>query len=98
MQSSITTSIDTDLCIGCGLCVEVCPARTISMQDGKAVVTGTYSMGCGHCEAVCPVHAIRVEALELPFTLNRIAVDDRWLPHGEYDTAQLVRLRNNRTS
>ena len=98
MQSPITTSIDTDLCIGCGLCVEVCPARTISMQDGKAVVTGTYSMGCGHCEAVCPVHAIRVEALEHPFTLKRIAVDDRWLPHGEYDTAQLVRLLRSRRS
>jgi len=65
---------------------------------GKAVVTGTYSMGCGHCEAVCPVDAIRVEALEHPFTLSFSAVDDRWLPHGEYDTAQLVRLMRSRRS
>jgi nitroreductase len=55
MQNSVTTSIDPDSCIGCGLCVEVCPAKTLSMHDGKAVVSGRYSMGCGHCEAVCPV-------------------------------------------
>ncbi len=98
MQNSVTTSIDPDSCIGCGLCVEVCPAKTLSMHDGKAVVTGTHSMGCGHCEAVCPVDAIRVEALEHPFTLSSSAVDDRWLPHGEYDTAQLVRLMRSRRS
>jgi len=98
MQNSVTTSIDPDSCIGCGLCVEVCPAKTISMQDGKAVVTGTYSMGCGHCEAVCPVGAIRVQALEHPFILSSAAVDDRWLPHGEYDSGQLVRLMLSRRS
>ena len=55
-------------------------------------------MGCGHCESVCPVNAIRVEALEHPFTLSFSAVDDRWLPHGEYDTGQLVRLMRSRRS
>ncbi len=95
---SVTTTIDPDFCMGCGLCVQVCPARTISMQDGKAVVTGTYSMGCGHCEAICPVDAIRVEALEHPFTLSAAEVDDRWLPHGEHDTGQLVRLMRSRRS
>jgi nitroreductase/NAD-dependent dihydropyrimidine dehydrogenase PreA subunit len=98
MQNSVTTSIDPNLCIGCGICVEVCPAKTLSMRDGKALVTGTYSMGCGHCESVCPVNAIRVEALEHPFTLSFSAVDDRWLPHGEYDTGQLVRLMRSRRS
>ena len=98
MQNSVTTSIDPDLCIGCGLCVEVCPAKTLTMQDGKALVSGTYSMGCGHCEAVCPVNAIRVEGLEHPFDLSSVAVDNRWVPHGEYDTAQLVRLMRSRRS
>ncbi len=99
MQNSVTTiSVDPDLCIGCGLCVEVCPARTLSMQDGKALVTGAYSMACGHCEAVCPVNAIRVAALEHPFMLVNIAVDNQWLPHGKYDTAQLVRLMRSRRS
>lgn len=98
MHNTVTTSIDPETCIGCGLCIEVCPAQTISLHDGKAVITGTYSMGCGHCEAVCPVGAIRVAALEHPFTLSAAAVDDRWLPHGQYDTTQLVRLMRSRRS
>ena len=98
MQASVTTTIDQDLCNGCGLCVKVCPAKTISMQDGKAVVTGTYSMGCGHCEAVCPTGAVRVNALEAPFTLSTTRVDDRWLPFGEYNTDELVRLMRSRRS
>ena len=98
MQKPVTTSIDQDLCIGCGLCVEVCPAETLSMRDGKAVVTGTYSMACGHCEAVCPVDAVKVAELEHPFILNFSEVDDRWLAHGEYNTAQLVRLMRSRRS
>ncbi len=98
MQNSVTTSIDAESCIGCGLCVAVCPAGTISMQDGKAVVTGTHSLACGHCEAVCPASAIRVEVLERPFTLATVAVDDRWLGHGEFDPALLVRLMRSRRS
>ncbi len=98
MHNTVTTTIDPDACVGCGLCIEVCPAKTISMQDGKAVVTGTYSMGCGHCEAVCPVSAISVAALEHPFTLSSAPVDNDWLPHGAYDTGQLVRLMRSRRS
>ena len=98
VQSSVTTTIDSAACIGCGLCIEVCPAGTLSLHDGKAEVTGAYSMGCGHCEAVCPVGAIRVESLEHPFRLSCAPVDDRWLPHGGYDTGQLVRLMRSRRS
>lgn len=98
MNSIVTTKIDPDACIGCGGCVDVCPAGTISMQDGRGVVTGTYSMACGHCEAVCPVGAVTVAALEHPFFLASARVDDRWLPHGDYDTEQLVRLMRSRRS
>ncbi len=98
MNSTVTTRIDPDACIGCGRCVDVCPAGTISMQEGRGVVTGTYSMNCGHCEAVCPAEAVTVASLEHPFFLSSAAVDDRWLPHGEYDTGQLVRLMRSRRS
>ncbi|MEI7448988.1 MAG: 4Fe-4S binding protein [Desulfomonile sp.] len=32
MFKKVTTTIDKDLCTGCSLCVEVCPARTLSMH------------------------------------------------------------------
>ena len=98
MQPSVTTTIDRDLCNGCGLCVRVCPAKTLSMEDGKAVVSGSYSMACGHCEAVCPQGAIRVTALDNPFLLATVEVDNRWLPFGDDDTGQLVRLMRSRRS
>jgi nitroreductase/NAD-dependent dihydropyrimidine dehydrogenase PreA subunit len=98
MQKPVTTIIDQDSCNGCGLCVQVCPSKTITMLNGKAVVTGTYSIACGHCEAVCPVDAIRVEALEHPFALASATFDPRWLPHGEFDAGQLVRLMLSRRS
>jgi len=98
MQKSVTTIIDQDACVGCGLCVRVCPAETITMVNGKAVVTGTYSLACGHCEAVCPVDAIRVEALEHPFTLSSASFDPGWLEPGACDTGELVRLMLSRRS
>ena len=98
MQKPVTTIIDQEACVGCGLCVAVCPAKTITMINGKAVVTGTYSLACGHCEAVCPVDAIRVEALEHPYILASSSFDSNWLEPGACDTGQLVRLMLSRRS
>ena len=44
-------------CVGCGLCVQDCPMRNLSVADGKAKVRGNC-MECGHCFAVCPSHAV----------------------------------------
>ena len=93
INRSVSTIIDKDLCIGCGLCVKVCPLTTISMQDGKAVVTGKESLSCGHCAAACPEDAIRVMGIdEFPLSFSTFKEDQRWLKHGDFDTAQLVRL------
>jgi nitroreductase/Pyruvate/2-oxoacid:ferredoxin oxidoreductase delta subunit len=99
LDRAVSTVIEADKCIGCGLCVEVCPSETISMQGGKAVVTGDQSLSCGHCAAVCPVDAITVQAIDPEG--SRFATFDadlRWLPHGEFDTVQLVRLMASRRS
>jgi nitroreductase len=76
----------------------VCPNNTISLLDGKAIVTGASSISCGHCEAVCPTDAIRVEALEHPFSLATVSFNHGWLMHGACDTGELVRLMLSRRS
>ena len=99
IDRSITTIIDKELCIGCGLCVKVCPMDTISMQNGKAVVTGKESLSCGHCAAVCPEGAIRVKATEESIlSYSTFKEDEKWLKHGDFDTRQLVRLMRSRRS
>jgi nitroreductase/NAD-dependent dihydropyrimidine dehydrogenase PreA subunit len=91
--------IDRELCSGCGLCVTVCPTGTISLREGKAVVSGEESILCGHCEAVCPQGAIRVTAIDGEMSRYRtFTANTRWLPHGKYDTSALVQLMASRRS
>jgi nitroreductase len=77
----------------------VCPSRTLSLQDGKAVVTGDRSLGCGHCAAVCPVEAVRVGALDPGgLRFNTFTCRGEWLPYGGCDPGELVRLMASRRS
>ena len=99
IDRGVTTHIDQEKCIGCELCVKVCPSQTISMQADKAHVTGDRSLQCGHCAAVCPVDAVRVDAIdEKSLAFNSFDLENDWLPHGEFDTSGLVQLMASRRS
>lgn len=54
--------METHICTGCGLCVQVCPNGSIRLEQGQAVFSGHNCIDCGHCVAVCP-HA----ALDHPY-------------------------------
>ncbi len=56
-------TINSDLCEGCGECVNVCPVGIITLEDGKASVTGDMAecLGCESCVSVCAQGAITVQ-------------------------------------
>ena len=61
--------IDTDLCIGCGSCVEHCPLDTLRMNpEGKAYIAYPEDCHtCYLCEQSCPAGAVTVHPFKKPF-------------------------------
>jgi heterodisulfide reductase subunit A len=57
----IVSSIDTEICSGCGTCIAICPFNAISKdENGLAKVTEVLCKGCGTCSASCPEKAATI--------------------------------------
>jgi heterodisulfide reductase subunit A-like polyferredoxin len=56
----IVSSVDEELCFGCGICVLNCPYNAVELEEEtqKAKVVSALCKGCGVCGATCPKHAI----------------------------------------
>lgn len=52
--------VNSEKCIGCGMCVKDCPAHNIELKGNKANICTDECIMCGHCEAVCPKEAITI--------------------------------------
>ena len=53
--------IDSDLCIGCGACIDRCQVDAILDRDGVSVVQVEKCIGCGLCVTGCPESAAILE-------------------------------------
>jgi len=62
LAEAIASDVDTDSCVGCGICATLCPYSAITVERGpkgmKAKVIKAACKGCGACGAGCPEKAI----------------------------------------
>jgi len=58
-----TLKLEQEKCIGCGLCVTVCPQAVFTIEDNLTwIIALDNCMECGACVRNCPVAALSVNA------------------------------------
>lgn len=62
LKNVSTLKFNQDKCVGCGMCVEVCPHNVFIVKENKAAIVNKDScMECGACAKNCPFNAIEVK-------------------------------------
>ncbi len=59
LTEGITASVDEDICVGCGVCVPMCPYQALSIENGKLKIIKALCKGCGTCIVTCPTGAVQ---------------------------------------
>lgn len=59
------------LCVGCGKCAEICPAKAITIAEKKAVIAREKCIRCFCCQEFCPKGAMQVHRPLPARILNR---------------------------
>jgi len=63
LHDTVSLTINEELCIGCEMCIAVCPHDVFSIEGKKAKIADKDAcMECGHAGPIAPW---------MPFTLNR---------------------------
>jgi NAD-dependent dihydropyrimidine dehydrogenase PreA subunit len=63
LKDVVTLKLDVQKCVGCGMCLVVCPHAVLSPDNGRVRVENRDAcMECGACAQNCPTHALRVNA------------------------------------
>ena len=85
MNSVFEAIIDSELCIGCGTCIDRCPVNAILVKD-IAEIDRDRCLGCGLCASVCSEEAISL--------LPRVDLEE---PYGRIiELAQAIIERKNK--
>lgn len=59
----VTLAAQPELCVGCGLCTQVCARGVLEMAEGKVrVARRDHCIECGACSTNCPAGALTVRA------------------------------------
>lgn len=62
LKNVATLKLDREKCIGCGVCLAVCPHEVFVIEERKARIADLDAcMECGACAKNCPVEALSVK-------------------------------------
>jgi ferredoxin len=62
LRGVTTLRVNEDRCIGCGMCLSVCPHNVFALENGKIKIGEQDAcMECGACAQNCPVAALSVK-------------------------------------
>ncbi len=63
LKDVVTLKLHHDKCVGCGMCLLVCPHDVFNLAHGKVEIRDRDAcMECGACVQNCPVSALQVQA------------------------------------
>jgi ferredoxin len=63
LKDVTTLKVFEEKCVGCGMCMTVCPHEVLNLPNGKVqIVNRDACMECGACAQNCPTNAIAVKA------------------------------------
>ena len=63
LKDVVTLDLNQEKCVGCGMCILVCPHDVLRLNNGTALVRNRDAcMECGACATNCPAEAISVRA------------------------------------
>jgi len=63
LKDVVSLELDKEKCVGCGMCILVCPHAVLDLNNGTALIQNRDAcMECGACKTNCPAEAIKVDA------------------------------------
>lgn len=63
LRDVVTLRLDQEKCVGCGMCLLVCPHAVLSLTNGKIeILNRDACMECGACAQNCPAEALDVRS------------------------------------
>ena len=63
LKDVVTLKLDEEKCMGCGMCLSVCPHAVLKPANGRVEIRDRDAcMECGACSQNCPVKAVSVRA------------------------------------
>ncbi len=63
LKNVTTLRLDSEKCLGCGICLDVCPRAVFARDNGKvAIANHDACIECGACQQNCAAGALSVRA------------------------------------